>query len=56
MWIDLHLSFEKNTSFEEIVSLKKQLQDEFDSLFGNCTVNIIAEDDKAIHSSFVGKT
>lgn len=43
--IDLHLSFEKSTSFEEIVSLKKQLQDEFDSQFGNCTVNIIVEDD-----------
>ena len=39
--IDMHLSFERNTSFEEILTLKKQMQDELDSLFGNCTVNII---------------
>lgn len=41
--IDLHLSFEKNTSFEEIVSLKTQMQEDFDGLFGNCIVNIIVE-------------
>ena len=39
--IDIHLSFEKNTTFEEILKLKKQMQDEFDSQFGNCIVNII---------------
>ena len=39
--IDMHLSFERNTSFEEILTLKKQMQDEFDSQFGNCIVNII---------------
>ena len=39
--IDMHLSFERNTSFEEILTLKKQMQDELDSLFGNCIVNII---------------
>ena len=39
--IDMHLSFERNTSFEEILILKKQMQDEFDSQFGNCIVNII---------------
>ena len=39
--IDLHLSFENNTSFEQIVNLKKQMQDEFDSQFGNCIVNIV---------------
>ena len=43
--IDLHLSFEKNTSVEEIVNLKKQMKNEFDCLFGNCIVNIIVEDD-----------
>ena len=43
--IDLHLSFEKNTTFEEILRLKKQLQDEFDVQFDNCTVNIIVEED-----------
>ena len=43
--IDIHISFEKNTTFEEILTLKKQMQDEFDSLFGNCSLNIIAEED-----------
>ena len=42
--IDMHLSFERNTSFEEILTLKKQMQDEFDSQFGNCLVNIIVEE------------
>ena len=43
--IDLHLSFEKSTKFEEIVSLKKQMQDEFAEQIGHCVVNIIVEDD-----------
>ena len=43
--IDIHISFEKNTTFEEILTLKKQMQDEFDSQFGNCAVNIILRDD-----------
>ena len=43
--IDIHISFEKNTTFEEILTLKKQMQDEFDSQFGNCIVNIIVGDD-----------
>ena len=43
--IDIHISFEKNTTFEEIVMLKKQMQDEFDSQFGNCSLNIIVEED-----------
>lgn len=43
--IDMHLSFERNTSFEEILTLKKQMQDEFDSQFGNCIVNIIVGED-----------
>ena len=29
--IDIHLSFEQDTTFEEILTLKKQMQDEFDS-------------------------
>lgn len=41
--IDMHLSFENNTTFKEIVNFKKQIQDEFDRLFGNCIVNIIVE-------------
>ena len=43
--IDLHLSFEKNTSFEEILTFKKQMQNEFDSQSGNCIVNIIVGED-----------
>ena len=41
--IDLHLSFEDNTQFEEILKLKKQLQDEFDGQFENCTVNVVVD-------------
>ena len=43
--IDMHLSFERNTSFEEILTLKKQMQDELFRLFGNCIVNIIVGED-----------
>ena len=43
--IDIHISFEKNTTFEEILTLKKQMQDELDSQFGNCIVNIIVGED-----------
>ena len=42
--IDLHLSFEKNTPFEMIIDLKKQIQAEFDKQIDNCTVNIVVED------------
>jgi divalent metal cation (Fe/Co/Zn/Cd) transporter len=43
--IDIHLSFEQDTTFEEIITLKKQMQNEFDNQFGNCVVNIIAGED-----------
>ena len=43
--IDIHLSFEQNTTFEEILTLKKQIQDEFERQFGNCIVNIIMGED-----------
>jgi divalent metal cation (Fe/Co/Zn/Cd) transporter len=43
--IDIHLSFEQNTTFEEIVTLKKQMQEEFSSRFGNCIVHIIVGED-----------
>ena len=39
--IDLHLDFENNTSFDEIVRFKKQMQEEFDKQIGDCNVNII---------------
>ena len=43
--IDLHLSFEKNTSVEDVISLKKQMQQEFDAqLGGKCVTNIIVSD------------
>ena len=41
--IDIHLSFENNTSFEEIVHFKKQMQDELDRQFGHCIFNIILD-------------
>ena len=43
--IDLHLSFEKSTNFEEIVNLKKQMQGEFTEQIGHCIVNIVVGDD-----------
>jgi divalent metal cation (Fe/Co/Zn/Cd) transporter len=43
--IDIHLSFEQDTTFEEIMTLKKQMQEELDRLFGNCIVNIIVGED-----------
>ena len=43
--IDIHLSFEKNTSYEKIENLKKQMKKDFDDEFGNCVVNIIVGDD-----------
>ena len=43
--IDIHLSFEKNTTFEEILALKTKMQEEFDSQFGNCIVNIVMGED-----------
>ena len=39
--IDIHLSFEQETTFEEIVTLKKQMQEELGSQFGNCIFDII---------------
>ena len=39
--VDLHLSFEKNTSFEEILKFKMQIQEEFNKQFNNCIVNIV---------------
>jgi divalent metal cation (Fe/Co/Zn/Cd) transporter len=47
--IDIHLSFEQNTTFEEIMTLKKQMQEELDRLFGNCIVNIVVGEDRTIY-------
>ena len=43
--IDIHISFEKNTTFEEILTLKKQMQGELDEQIGHCVVNIVVGDD-----------
>ena len=43
--IDLYLAFEKDTSAEEIVHFKKQLQEEFDKQIGNCVLNLIMGDE-----------
>ncbi len=43
--IDIHLSFEKGTSVDEVISLKKKMQDELNQIFENCSVNIIVEED-----------
>lgn len=46
--IDLHLSFENDTSYEEIAELKRKMQDEFERQIGNCAVNIVVGDDRTI--------
>ena len=43
--IDIHLSFEKGTSVDEVISLKKKMQDELNQIFDNCSANIIVEED-----------
>ena len=43
--IDIHLSFEKGTSVDEVISLKKKIQDELNQIFENCSANIIVEED-----------
>ena len=43
--IDLHLSFDSNTTVEQIIELKKQMQIEFDKQIDNSSVNIILRED-----------
>ena len=43
--IDLHLSFDSNTTVEQIIELKKQMQAEFDKQIDNSSVNIILRED-----------
>ena len=43
--IDIHLSFEQDTTFEEILTLKKQMKESFDSQLGDCIVNVIVGKD-----------
>ena len=44
--VDLHLSFENNTSCEEIVKLKKQMQEDLEKQMGQCIVNVVVESDQ----------
>ena len=46
--IDISLSFEENASVEDVLSLQKQMQDEFSTQFGHCAVNIIVSDQQTI--------
>lgn len=39
--VDLQLSFDDDTSYEEIANLKKQMQQEFYNQLGNCIINVI---------------
>ena len=43
--IDAHLSFENNTRAEEVISLKKHMQEDFDNQIGECVVNIIVKEE-----------
>ena len=42
--IDMRLSFEDSTRVEDVIILQKQMQDEFDRLLGECSINIIVSD------------
>ena len=39
--IDLHLSFKDESKFKEIVNFKKEIEQEFVKVIGNCSLNII---------------
>ena len=43
--IDLHLSFNKTTTFDKIITLKKDMQLELEKEINNCKINIVIEDD-----------
>ena len=43
--IDLHLSFNKTTTFYKIIALKKDMQLELEKEIDNCKINIVIEED-----------
>lgn len=43
--VDIHLSFDEGTSVEEMISLRKEMQTEFEKQIGSCDLCIIAEED-----------
>ena len=44
--IDINLSFEENTTVEDVISLQKQMKEELDKEFGNCVLKIIVGEEK----------
>lgn len=48
LMIDLHVSFDDQTTFEEIISLKEEVQDKISELFDGGVVNIILQDGREI--------
>ena len=42
--IDLHLSFDKDTTYDKIVNLKNDMQKELEKEINNCKINIVVED------------
>ena len=42
--IDLHLSFDKDTTYDKIVNLKNEMQKELEKEINNCKINIVVED------------
>ena len=49
--VDLYLAFENDTCIDEIVKLKKQMQEEFDSEIGECIVNIVMSEEQVTQVS-----
>ena len=49
--VDLYLAFENDTCINDIVELKKQIQEDFNKEIGDCTINIVMSEDKAIQVS-----
>ena len=41
--VDIHLSFDEDSRVEEVANLQKQMQEELNSLLGDCVVNIIVK-------------
>lgn len=43
--VDIHLSFDEDSRVEEVANLQKQMQEELNSLLGDCVVNIIVKNE-----------
>ena len=51
--IDAHLSFENNTRAEEVINLKKQMQEECDLQLGESVVNIVVQEEEKVKDCIV---